>query len=296
MKSKLLITLRGEFIKDNIKENYYRAGNTQKSISINGVLDYLGSDMTVYSENDNAIVKMDGKIITTGSKTTVRDGTAAFKLNSGTTYIVPQYDDAEGTVITDSPKYGEKYIELCWDSGMDVLQTIGGFALNLKFGVLGEMVHKVNDKTYDKVGNVISFGGSLDLSFMTPGGAQVARENKSKNTAWSEEHPSKSALDNPLHETETFEVAPTTQSINKPAAAINVEDVLYGQHKADDGTIDTGYIGINAQASATLPQIVSFLQQEMSGSIDINTIGDYRVAVDGSAQLTNFALQFFLCH
>jgi hypothetical protein len=78
---------------------------------------------------------------------------------------------------------GQDLIELKWNSAVDVLQTIGGFLIDLRYGVLGK-IQDENDS--DKKYNVISFGGGLDLSFITPGGAATARENKTKHGGWTQ--------------------------------------------------------------------------------------------------------------
>jgi len=255
--------------------------------------DFTGSSMSIDKSN-GALIKMDGKIITTGSKTTIREGTSKIELDNGTKYIIPQYDEEDGEVVSDSPDFGESYLDIRWDSGIDFFQTIGGFAMNLKYGVFGEMVSRIGKTDdYNKEGNVISFGGSLDLSFMTPGGAQTARENKSKNSSWEIMNVPKNAFD--TSDRQEMEVEPTTENIAMPAATVYINDVLFGQHKEHGtDTPDTGFIGINAKASATLPKIVECFPSSMSRSIAINTIGCYQVGVDGSVETTNLELNFSL--
>lgn len=282
----LIFVLRGELIKDNDKDEYRLAGKN-KNITINQILNYKGNDFVVSADNSGSVeVVMDGKITTIGANTTVRNGSAKFELASGTKYIIPVYD-SRGEIQTGGDlKSSEDYLELRWNSAVDTLQTIGGFLIDLKYGVLGKIQDEKNDKkTYD----IISFGGGLDLSFMTPGGAKTARENKSKDASWDlSDINDKSGL-NPTGGPQESERAPTTEEIYKLEAGAQVHDVLYGQNGKK-----IGHIGINMDAHLQLPQIVSFLPAKMAGDLSINTIGGYRVGVEGETKTATFEMGFAL--
>ncbi|MDR3121032.1 MAG: hypothetical protein LBU58_06840, partial [Clostridiales bacterium] len=282
----LIFTFRGELIKDKT-ENLYRMAGKDKDININHILNYRGSDFVVTQSASGTVeVLMNGKLTTIGANTTVRSGSAAFKLNAGTNYVVPEYD-SRGTIVEgDSLGANEEYIELMWNNAVDALQTIGGFLIDLKYGLMGKIQDANNPgKTYD----IISFGGGLDLSFMTPGGAKTARENKTKDASWDLSDINGNSGLEPWRQPEASEKAPTTEAVHQLEAGATVHDVLYGQNGKK-----TGHIGINMDAHLQLPQIVSFLPARMSGDLSINTIGGYRVGIEGEADAANFSLAFAL--
>ena len=83
----LLFAFRGDILQDNENKNHYRLFGRDKDININHILNYRGDDLTIEEKADGSVeVLMDGKITTVGANTTVRNGTAAFRLNSGTEY------------------------------------------------------------------------------------------------------------------------------------------------------------------------------------------------------------------
>jgi hypothetical protein len=279
---KLLFVLRGELIKDNA-ENKYRMAGKDKDININQILNYHGSDFEVTEDRGTVKIAMNGKITTIGANTTVRKGSAAFTLKSGTKYVVPVYDSRGAIVSGASLGSNEDYIDLAWDNSVDALQTIGGFLIDLKFGLLGKM------RDGGKLYNIISFGGGLDLSFMTPGGAKAARENKSKDPGWDISTINDRSGLNPIGQPQVVERAPTTKNITNLEFGAQVHDVLYGQNSNK-----TGYLGINMDAHMQLPQIVSFLPSKMAGDLHIVTIGGYEVGVSGKAKTTKFDMAFSL--
>ena len=143
-------------------------------------MNYHGDDFTVeQKENGTVEILMDGKITTVGANTTVRNGTAAFRLQSGVEYIIPEYSP-DGEVVKNGQLSDNKdFIELKWDNAFDILTTVGGFLVDMKYGVLGK-IQNDDDTTSD----IISFGGSLDLGFMTPGGAAAVRQNTAAGARW----------------------------------------------------------------------------------------------------------------
>jgi hypothetical protein len=233
---------------------------------------------------------MNGKVTTVGANTTVRNGSAAFKLKNGTKYVVPVYN-SRGVMLTEDLKPNEEYIELAWDNAVDSLQTIGGFLIDLKFGVLGKIMETeaTTVQQGDKLHDIISFGGGLDLSFMTPGGAATARANKAENPGWDMKYISDKSGLNPIGQPVLTEMEPTTTSITDLEVGAQVHDVLYGQNGSK-----TGYLGINMDAHIQMPQIVSFLPSKMSGDLSIATIGGYEVGISGEAKLTTFQMAFAL--
>lgn len=299
----LIFVLRGELVKDNEKKEYRLAGSN-KDVNINHILNYHGGDLTVTeSESGSVEILMDGKITTIGANTTVWDGPSSFTLKSGTKYVIPEYDSRGEVLSGGTLKEKEDYIELRWNSYYEKLQTIGGFLINLEYGILG----KIQDEKDSRIKyDIISFGGGLDLSFVTPGGAKEAREEKSKESkesSWDiSDKEDKSGLDpeegsKPQEE----EKKPTKETAKKTAkddedkenrkvkAGVHVYDVLYGQNGKK-----TGHIGINMDANVTLPKIVEFLPDRLSGKLSVNTIGGYKVGIEGETESANMKMAFAL--
>lgn len=177
-------------------------------------------------------------------------------------------------------------MEVSWVSSYSFLQSVGGFLIDLRYGVFGKMNDTEEDQedvTADYY-DIVSFGGGLDLSFMTPGGAQKARENQSKSSSWTyTKMDSTSGLDPYGFESFVAEDAPEQEDVTALAGGAQITDVLFGSNGKKDG-----YIGINMDAWMTMPQIVSFLPGSMSGQLSVNTIGGYEVGVEGKAEAANF--------
>jgi hypothetical protein len=279
----LLISLRGPIINEtkNGKVSYRIAGNSSDVI-INNILNYHGGSLTIEEVDGTVTILMDGKLTSIGANTIVRDGTAMFELESGTNYIIPTYDADGGIVDGGSLTRGQEFIELKWNSTVDVLQTIGGFLIDLRYGVLGKIQDaEDSSKTY----NVISFGGGLDLSFMTPGGAATARENKTMHGGWTQSTTNNwqwDAASGKYKPTGRGDIAPP-DAVEKPGGSVNIYDVLYGGK-------DPGYLGINMSAAITLPQIVAFLPNKIEGQLNLNTIGTYSVGVEAEVDTTVFEM------
>lgn len=178
----LLLSFRGDISNDRANKKFYRLFGKDKDVNINHILTYRGDDLTIHEKDDGTVeILMDGKITTVGANTTVRNGTAAFRLNSGTEYIIPEYDSS-GKVVENGELSGNKdFIELKWDNAFDILTTVGGLLIDLKYGVLGKIQNDDNEKIKS---DIISFGGSLDLGFMTPGGTAAVRQNTAVGARW----------------------------------------------------------------------------------------------------------------
>lgn len=287
----ILLTLRGRLVKENDSENY-RISGKDTSITINNALLYEGNNFDVRVKGGSVEIAMDGKLTTVGASTLVRDGTAYIKLNKGTEYVIPVYNSRGETLDGDTIREDQEYMQLSWDGSYSFLQSVGGFLIDLRYGIFGKMNDTTgnsiddNAKSYD----IISFGGGLDLSFMTPGGAKVARENQSKSSSWTfKKMDSTSGLDPYGLESWVSEEAPEQQEVTKLSGGVSIDDILYGNNGKK-----TGYLGINMNAHLTLPNIVSFLPNSMEGDLAINTIGGYEVGVSGQAKTLNFEMAFAL--
>lgn len=293
----LLLSFRGDILKDRTGKNLYRLFGKDKDVNINHILNYHGDELTIEEkENGTAEVLMNGKITTVGANTTVRNGTAAFRLNGGTKYVIPEYSE-DGETDT-SLSAGQDFIELKWDNAFDTLTTVGGFLIDMKYGVLG----KINDDEGNKT-DIISFGGSLDLGFMTPGGAAAVRQNTAAGARWTTDYEEINHDD--MDDGYTFgltfdedagefrsqvkevDVEPANQDADRVEAGATIHDVLFGGK-------DPGYIGINMDAHIALPQLVKFLPQKIEGELSINTINGYNVGVNANVETGAIALALSL--
>ena len=295
----LLLTFRGDISRDSENKNFYRLTGKDKDVNINHILNYHGNDLSLEEKADGSVaVLMDGKITTVGANTTVRSGTAAFRLNGGTEYLIPEYSSDGEVVENGELTAGQDFIELKWDNAFDVLTTVGGFLIDMKYGVLGKIQNDDNTKS-----DIISFGGSLDLGFMTPGGAAAVRQNTAAGARWTtraEEIQYDDSDDGYTFgltfdedsgefrsQTKEKDVPPTNEEASRVELGASIHDVLYGGK-------NPGYLGINMSAHVTLPQIVKFLPNKIEGDLSINTIGSYNVGVDADVELANLSMALSL--
>lgn len=279
-----LLILKGDFSKPfttattGQPDKLYNASGKVTCVTINGVLDFKGDTISVEENKGSVKVRMDGQLLTSGSGTSVWSGLSEINLNSGKLYNLVQYDD-DGEKISEEPDplLGEELVELEWADDYEFLQTLGGFAINLKYGVFGNTVKIDTSGDVEAVlGNVISFGGKLDLSFMTPGGAKRAKDKKDS---------SMNTVDNGL----AAETDEDDDEIVKPSVSMSVEDVLFGQH---DNKV--GFMGVKADASVTMPIIVKAMPGKAEGEVAIDTIGKYEVEVAGGMEWKTFNMNFEL--
>lgn len=291
----LLLTFRGDIREDKTNRGFYRLYGKNKDVNINFILNYHGGDLTLEEKNGTVEVLMDGKITTVGANTTVRNGTAAFRLKSGTDYVIPVYSEegeiTEHEYLTDN----EDYLELKWDNAFDILTTVGGFLINMKYGVLGKIENDGGTKS-----DIISFGGSLDLGFMTPGGAAEMRRNTAAGAKWTTKGSTEEQYDDSddgnsfgltfdeesgmfTSQPNEKDIAPTNADEDRIEAGAMIHDVLYGGKKP-------GYIGINMEAHVTLPQIVKFLPNKIEGNLSVNTISGYNVGVEAQVETATLSM------
>lgn len=303
----LLLTFRGDLLQERENKNLYRLSGKSKNVTINNILNYKGDALTLEQKTDGTVeVRMDGKLTTIGANTTVRNGTAVFRLKAGVDYLVPIYND-RGEVIEDGEITNNKqdFIEVKWDNAFDTLATVGGFLIDFKYGILG----KIKDRDSDELSDIISFGGSLDIGFMTPGGAAAARKNTAEGAKWTKEPDQEIIYTDDDDDGMTFGldfdekegcfVTQTTKKETEPAneenekkakrvsGGVSIYDILYGGKKP-------GFVGINMEAYFSLPQIVKFLPQKIDANIAVNTIGGYRVGVDAEVKMASVEVNLSL--
>lgn len=310
----LLLTFRGELVQDGNNKKMYRLQSKNADVTINGILNYHGSSMTLEEKDGGTVeVLMDGKITTIGSNTTVRSGTAAFRLKKGVDYIVPLYDSA-GEVLENGELQGKQsFIELKWDNALDILTTVGGFLVNLKFGVIGKMQGE-KDKDAGKddpipVSDIISFGGELDLSFLTPGGAAQNRANRNASTNWTVKDSAEEEYEDKYGDGITFglefdeesgmiksqsnqaDIPPKKKDAARVEFSAAIDNMLFGG-------FEPGFVGVNAAMHFNLPHMFGFLPENIQADAAINTIGyknkQYSFSIEAGVDLANMGFNFAL--
>lgn len=262
------------------------------SINVNGALDLEDGNVQIYRGgpgNDRLLVEFNGDLYTTNSHTSVWSGESSLTpLLDGADYGLISYNERGERVFGHQP---QNIISIVWPWGYNMLQTIGGFAVDFRYGQFGAMYDNNDLDCFNPIGYVISFGGKLDLSFLMPGGSKQAEEverDKDKSRSGSE---SKSAGDGGLKKDvvdySPSETAKKENEKNKvePAGKINVEDILFGNNK--------GFLGFNASAEIMLPKYFDALPP-MGGRLAINTIGGYKVGVLGKVKTLKMDLEFEL--
>ena len=176
----LLLSLRGDLIKE--EDGQYRLAGQEKVCYHQQYPEIYrkrtGGDTEKWQCEGSA---MDGELTTLGAKTTVRKGRSHITLTKGKEMVVPVYNQKGEVISGDTLSTGEEYLEVGWDSSYSFLQSVGGFLIDLRYGVFGRMndTEELSEDVTAPYYDIVSFGGGLDLSFMTPGRKQrKARENR----------------------------------------------------------------------------------------------------------------------
>lgn len=255
------------------------ASSSGDTVTVNGALDFEDGNVQIYrleTSDDGVMVEFNGDLYTSNSRTSVWSGNASLTpLLDGADYGLIPYNQRGERIFGKQP---QNVISLVWPSGYNMLQTIGGFAVDFRYGQFGAMY--TDNEATERTGYVVSFGGKLDLSFLMPGGSKQAEEleeDDGTNTSASGGSVTVSPSDKAKAENEQNKV--------KPAGKVNIEDVLFGN--------GDGYLGFNSQAELMLPKYVQPLPA-MGGKLHINTIGGYQVGVLGMAETKKFDLEFEL--
>lgn len=293
----ILFEIRGEFTlqKDangDISSATAVSSDESKAVNINGVLDVINGKVNIARASDNGtpcvFITMTGELLTSYSRTLVWTGDAAITpLTNGRDYGLIAYDDRGDRPEFESPE-DQKWpidnkINLMWSSEYKILQTIAGMVCDLRYGQFGFM-HDDDDLF---TGYILSFGATLDISALMPGGKDddslpapprledIVRANDAGMSVaeWKPKNPEKDADDE------------NEKDKTKPVGKVNIKDILYG--------LNQGYIGFNAEAEVMLPKYTDALP-ELGGRLAINTIGGYYFEVEGKTKTEVFELEFEL--
>lgn len=266
-------------------ERYWQADPADGDIVINNMLAYVGTKPLEISEKNGRFTASADGLIKVVNSINVWRNKWSFSVNDGITYSLDS-DRAEDNEMQVVP------IVLSLDGAATMIQSIGGFLVDLKFGELSSDWNDGN-MTYG-----IGFGGSLSLPIKS-------KEKKDKpdltadqedisdamNSLFDEDAASSSLTndqeDISLEMNNLFDETPRPAKngdkltkdtkLSEGQLSLEVNNVLFGEEKNDKGEVtDTGYIGIDAEASLALPKdLLGSLVSNAPGiyaSVKINTI------------------------
>jgi len=265
------------------------------SVSINNCMDFENGVLTIkYASAAGGLgdvtVDFDGDLYTSGARTSIWKGEAAFTtLEQGKEYSLISYDKngERGTKTSDLP------VTLVWPSVFGVGQTIAGMVFNLAYGQLGVM----KDEKGDELGRVISFSAKLDLGFLIPDKSDIKSENNYWNrlkdywTVYMEGYGGITTYMNALgHFNDRMLYSNEEQDTdggakNEGTASVIVSDILYG--------CGTGFVGVHFNVNVKLPNYVAGMPKIVA-TLEVNTIGDWSFGVEGSMEMKAFTLEVSL--
>lgn len=253
--SEILLTIRGKLrqMTDSEGKFFYQANKADGDITINSILTYNGDEPLKLTANavDGAILEGDGTLRVINS-INVWHNAWQFEGTNGTKLSLNQDEVEDGNA---------EPFELALVGAGSMIQYIGGFLIDLKYGVMTE-----SDGMFG-----ISFGGKITLPIKAPD-----KENSGDSSSGSGSG-GKSSGDGKSGGTKSDESDDDDPDDGEISAAI--DDVLYGQD--DDGV---GFLGINTTLSVKLPEDVmgSMVKNAfgIEAEVTINTIDNYyRIAL-----------------
>ena len=293
-RDKVLLTFRGPFILgaplfgNGIESCYAVSTSSKDIININSSLDFEKGNLHIFQQNNTVHVEFDGDLYTTKSRTKVWQGSGSLTpLANKADFGLIKYNERGERLFGQQPG---NPISVVWSGGYSMLQTIGGMAVDLRYGQFAAMYGGSNNSDFK--GHVISFGGKLDLSFLMPGGAKQSQELERQAQAENKTDSVSTKIEDGVVKQDVSGYSPSEKAKAeneknkvKPAGKVNIEDVLYGLNK--------GFLGFNSQAEVMLPKYFAALPA-MGGTLSINTIGGYDVGVKGITKTKKFDLEFDL--
>ena len=286
------LVFRGYFTEDEKKDSSDKkrvfkaisAGPGENVVVLNDTLDISEGSVTITEEDNSVTVDFDAKI-TCGGKHVYSGVCALTKLSAGKSYSLIKYnEDGESTNPGNA-------INLIWPSVGNTFQNIMGFLMKFKYGQLGYMEHDEGDPTM-----VVAYGASLDLGFVIPEYAQPGEEEDDLATAY------ENALKNgtPLTPYEIRDIqqkvgerqvydknadgtdmTDDSNEIKTPKASVHIDDILFGEGKC---------LGVNMEIGLAVPGYVEGMP-ELEGVMEIKTIGNWGVSVEGQCDFEVFAVE-----
>jgi hypothetical protein len=238
--SEILLIVRGKLyqLTDSEGNSFYQASKEDGDITINNILTYLGDKplRLMCDKEEGAVAEGDGTLKVINS-INVWHNAWQFEGTNGTKFTLDQDEIEDGN--------GEPF-ELSLMGAGSMIQYLGGFLIDLKYGVMTE-----DDGMYG-----ISFGGKITLP--------IKASDKGGDGGSGSGSGGKGNKDNDDDDDDPDD--------GEISAAI--DDVLFGQH--EDGI---GFLGINATFSVKLPEdVLGSLVKNAFGveaELTINTIEHY---------------------
>ena len=275
------------------KERYWQASAADGDIIINNMLSYEGEKPLEISEKNGAYtIKGDGLIKVINSINVWRSKWS-FTVNKSLAYTL----DTERFKKATSREGNALVLSL--DGAATMIQSIGGFLVDLKFGELSSSWNKPkNDGDNGVVTYGIGFGGSISI----PISAKKKKDAPQQTDLTADQEDMSDALQNLFDESLTADAEdmsgelsslfdenpkPTSKEkerikkdtkLSEGQLSAEVNNVLFGEdYDKNKGAVsDTGFIGIDAQFTLALPQdVLGSLVSNAPGiyaSVTINTI------------------------
>ena len=311
-KNEILLTLRGNFKQmtreDGTKAKYWLAKKADGDIIINNILSYEGEKpLEVFMEKDSLLgkdsykVKGDGLLKVVNSVNVWRSKWS-FTVRKGFKYTLDAERLGTGVKGTD--------LTLSLDGAASMIQSIGGFLIDMKYGVMSASFNE--DSPIGMVNYGIGFGGKMSLPIKSPKNKeQPAQDLTADQEDLSEElnnlfaeslddddysesmnnlfgtgevggtanrDPASGTNTTPTTTTSTGEKLKKDTNLSEGSLSVEIEDVRFGEKLADDNVAveDTGFIGINTTVELVLPKdLLGSLVSNAPGiyaSVSINTI------------------------
>ena len=276
--------------------DFVRGG--EHTITINDTLETGEGAVTlrVLNEGDEAkqsfVVEIAGSVYMSGINTFVSDGIATLtEIKNGTDYELIHYT-TDGircdTLTTDDKRYqdmrGKEPITYIFSEVFEKFVNLANI-VNADFTYLqfGKMVDAYGAEQLD----VVSVSAKIDLGLLIPKGNAEYKEKF--NSAWKQfrngvEITSPSTLRSSWQQFSQSEEAQSyasRKSKDQIMAYAEVDDILFG---------GGNFIGLNFTIGLGLPPLTTSMPG-MSGTLSVNTIGDWRFGVDGVLEFTGITLQ-----
>ena len=300
----ILIYVKGCFNLDTVTEDkqgryYYDfVRNGEHTVTINDTIETSDGAVTIRTLNEDDenersyVVEIAGSVYMSGINTAVSDGIATItEIKNGTDYDLIHYT-TDGircdTLTTDDPRYqnmrGKEPITYIFSKVFEKFVNLANI-VNADFTYLqfGKIVDVYGNEQLD----VVSVSAKIDLGFLIPKGNQEYKEKF--NSAWKQfrngvEITNPSTLRSSWNEFSQSEEAKSyasRKSKDQIMAYAEVDDILFG---------GGNFIGLNFTIGLGLPPLTTSMPG-MSGTLTVNTIGDWRFGVDGILEFTGLTLQ-----
>lgn len=302
-RDKVLLEFRGKFtLKTENGVNKFTALSRDGSdnvVTLNSCLDIEKGTAVVTENNGSVYVDFDANIYTTGSRTSVFKGVCGLtELQRGEDYGLIEYND-QGEREDDDPDYDT--ITLLWPSVGQAAQNLLGMLFDFKYGELGVIKYEEDENAQTRV---IAFGASLDLSFTIPDGSgaeeetgnalsraldQIARtpgysaddlRNVNREIPYNTNTRPRANTNNNSNNNNNNNADDGDDDDKEISASVEINDILFGGK----------YLGVNFSVGIGVPSLVNGMP-DMEATLEINTVGDWSVGVEGECEFTSFVLE-----